>query len=93
MPENLTPGVKVQELEIGAKTIEGVSTSTAGFLGLTERGPTNTPKLVTSFAQFGRLYGGYLADAYLPYAVDGFFRNGGQRCFIGRIVRAGAVAA
>lgn len=93
MPEYLTPGVYVEEIEIGAKPIEGVSTSTAGFLGLTERGPTSTPKLVTSFGQFGRIYGGYLADSYLPYAVDGFFRNGGQRCFIGRIVRAGAVSA
>jgi phage tail sheath protein FI len=90
MPEYLAPGVYVEEIEIGAKPIEGVSTSTAGFLGLTERGPTKTPKLVTSLTQFIRIYGGYIPDSYLAYAVDGFFRNGGQRCFIGRIIRTGA---
>ena len=39
MPEYLTPGVYIEEFEIGARPIEGVSTSTAGFLGQTERGP------------------------------------------------------
>ena len=92
MPEYLTPGVYIEEFEIGAKPIEGVSTSTAGFLGMAERGPT-IPKLVTGFEQFQRLYGGYIEDSYLAYAVDGFFKNGGQRCFIGRVVRSGATAA
>jgi phage tail sheath protein FI len=92
MPEYLSPGVYVEEIELGAKPIEGVSTSTAGFLGLTERGPTEV-QLVTGFAQFQRLYGGFVKEFYLPYAVDGFFRNGGQRCFIGRIVCTGAKAA
>ena len=85
MPEYLAPGVYVEEIEIGAKPIEGVSTSTAGFLGQTERGPTD-PRLLAGFEQFQRLYGGYIKDSYLAYAVDGFFRNGGQRCFICRIV-------
>lgn len=85
MPEYLAPGVYVEEIEIGGKPIEGVSTSTAGFLGQTERGPT-APRLVTSFDQFQRIYGSYIEDSYLAYAVDGFFRNGGQRCFIARIV-------
>ncbi len=93
MPEYLTPGVYMEEFEIGAKPIEGVSTSTAGFLGLTERGPTIPPKLVTSLTQFMRIYGGYIPDSYLAYAVEGFFSNGGQRCYIGRIVRSGATAA
>jgi phage tail sheath protein FI len=86
MPEYLSPGVYVEEIEIGAKPIEGVSTSTVGFLGETERGPT-TPLLVTSWSAFQRLFGGcFSASKYLPYAVDGFFRNGGKRCFIGRIL-------
>jgi phage tail sheath protein FI len=89
MPEYLSPGVYVEEFEIGAKPIEGVGTSTAGILGMTERGPLS-PRLVTSFTQFTRLFGGYLADSLTAYAVDGFFANGGQRCFIGRVVRAGA---
>jgi len=89
MPEYLAPGVYVEEIEIGAKPIEGVSTSTAGFLGQTERGPVGT-RLVTGFEQFLRLYGGYLEESDLAYAVEGFFRNGGQRCFIGRIVGSDA---
>jgi phage tail sheath protein FI len=81
----LTPGVYIEEIEIGAKPIEGVSTSTAAFLGKTERGPID-PRLVTSFDQFRRLYGGYQPDSYLAHEIDGFFRNGGSRCYIARIV-------
>ena len=87
MPEYLTPGVYIEEIEIGAKPIEGVSTSTAAFLGRTERGPLE-PRLITSFDQFQRLYGGYLADSCLAYEVDGFFRNGGSRCYLARIAGA-----
>lgn len=86
MPEYLSPGVYVEEIEIGSKPIEGVGTSTAGFLGQTELGPT-APRLITSPVQFNRIYGGFIADSFLAYAVDGFFRNGGQRCFVARIVR------
>ncbi len=86
MPEYLTPGVYIEEIEIGAKPIEGVSTSTAGFLGETERGPTH-PRLVTSLPEYKRMFGGFFGETdYLPYAVDGFFSNGGQRCFIARII-------
>lgn len=93
MPEYLSPGVYVEEIEIGSKPIEGVSTSTAGFLGEAERGPT-TPWLVTSWLQYQRVFGGYFgSNKYLPYAVEGFFENGGQRCYIGRIVKAGAAPA
>ncbi|AKB18662.1 phage tail sheath family protein [Methanosarcina sp. WWM596] len=93
MPEYLTPGVYLEEFEMGARPIEGVSTSTAGFLGETERGPSIPPKLVTSLTQFMRIYGGYIENSYLAYAVNGFFSNGGQRCYIGRIVHSGASPA
>ena len=85
MPEYLHPGVYVEEVERGSKSIEGVSTSTAGFLGKTERGSCK-PTFVTSFSEYERLYGGFLSDSYLTYAVDGFFRNGGKRCYISRII-------
>jgi len=85
MPEYLTPGVYTEEIEIGAKPIEGVSTSTAGFLGPTERGPIG-PELVTNSGNFQNKFGEYLEGSYLAYGVQGFFSNGGQRCFIGRIV-------
>jgi len=92
MPEYLTPGVYIEEIDIGPKPIEGVSTSTAGFVGPTERGPLE-PRLVTSFEQFQRVYGGFRKDSYLTYAVDGFFRNGGSRCYISRIIGKGSKEA
>ncbi|PWV95667.1 hypothetical protein DFQ01_12510 [Paenibacillus cellulosilyticus] len=93
MPEYLSPGVYVEEIEIGSKPVEGVSTSTAGFLGETERGPT-TPQFVTSWLDYQRLFGSYFrADAYLPYAVQGFFENGGQRAYVARVTPSTAVSA
>lgn len=91
MPEYLAPGVYVEEIEIGAKPIEGVSTTTTGFLGMAERGDLNKPTLVTSFAEYQRIFGGYLAEKDygnkrgLPYAVEGFFVNGGQRLYVSRV--------
>jgi phage tail sheath protein FI len=93
MPEYLTPGVYIEEIEIGAKPIEGVSTSTAAFLGETERGPTY-PQLVTSFPEYQRIFGGFFgAEKFMPYAAEGFFANGGQRCVVCRIVRIAQGAA
>jgi len=93
MSEYLSPGVYVEEIEIGGKPIEGVSTSTAGFLGECERGPT-TPRLISSWLEYQRVYGSFFgSDKYLPYTVQGFFDNGGQRLFIGRIVKTNAQIA
>mgnify|MGYP006285533623 CR=1 FL=1 len=84
MAEYLSPGVYVEEVEGGTKAIEGVSTSTAAFAGPTERGPVS-PRLVTSFSDFRRWYGSSPADSDLDIAVDGFFRNGGQRAYVARV--------
>jgi len=92
MAEYLTPGIYIEEIDIGSKPIEGVSTSTAGFVGQAEKGPLD-PRLITSFEQFSRTYGGYIKDSYLAYAVDGFFRNGGSRCYIARVIGSGAKKA
>ncbi len=90
MPEYLYPGVYVEEIDTGNKPIEGVSTSTVGFLGIAERGPVK-PTLVTSFGDYTRAFGRYVRDAdgtdhYLAYAIEGFFQNGGKRCFVQRLV-------
>lgn len=85
MPEYLSPGVYVEEISTGPRPIEGVGTSTPAFVGQALRGP-EYPTLVTSWLQFQRRYGGYIADSYLAYAVQGFFENGGQRCFVSRVV-------
>jgi hypothetical protein len=63
MPEYLSPGVYVEEIDAGAKPIEGVSTSTCGAIGITARGPTTgKPLLVTSFLDFERKFGGYTSE-------------------------------
>ena len=100
MPEYLAPGVYVEEVPSGNKPIEGVSTSTAGMVGVTQRGPVGSPILVTSFGEFNRVFGGLLdhrvftdgLDA-LPYAARGFFGNGGQRLYVSRIVGGDAQRA
>lgn len=97
MAEYLSPGVYVEEFDSGAKPMEGVGTSTAGFIGLAERGPVlGVPQLVTNFADFRRTYGGYLSEnefgeyRFLAYCVEHFFVNGGARCFISRVAPADA---
>ncbi|MGK3995534.1 phage tail sheath subtilisin-like domain-containing protein [Sorangium sp. So ce1024] len=91
MAEYLAPGVYIEERP-GPRVIEGVSTSTAGFVGMTERGPVGGPPiLVTSFGEFQRKFGGYLTPkgehGYLPLAIRHFFDNGGKRAFVARSFR------
>jgi phage tail sheath protein FI len=100
MPEYLAPGVYLEEVPSGNRPIEGVGTSTAAFVGVAERGPVNEPTLVTSFADYNRKFGGYLDHRMftdgrdlLPYAVEGFFVNGGSRVYVTRIVGDGAAFA
>ena len=104
MPEYLSPGVYVEEVSTGSKPIEGVSTSTSGMVGMTERGPENVPVLVTSQGEYRRIFGGELdlleftdgvgrVHGYLPNAVDGFFQNGGQRNYAVRVLPNAAAAA
>lgn len=100
MAEYLSPGVYVEEFDSGSKPMEGVSTSTAGFIGLAQRGmAVGVPQLVTNFADFKRKYGGYLSEnefgqyRFLAYAVEHFFANGGSRCFIMRVAPKDAACA
>ena len=96
MAEYLSPGVYIEEIDAGPKPIEGVSTSTTGFVGRTVRGPTEgLPVLITSFPDFRRRFGDYLPDTggndhYLAHAVFGFFANGGKRCYVRRVVAGDA---
>lgn len=100
MAEYLSPGVYVEEFDSGSKPMEGVGTSTAGFIGLAERGPIEgLPQLVTNFSDFKRKYGGYLSEnefgeyRFLAYAVEHFFINGGARCYISRVAPSDAKCA
>ena len=96
MPEYLAPAVYVEEVDTGSKPIEGVSTSTAGMIGVTERGPANVPMLVTSAGEYQRLFGQtlnaalYFGHRFLPHAIEGFFTNGGKRVYVTRVLEQSA---
>ncbi len=92
MAEYLSPGVYVEEFEMGPRPMEGVSTSTCGFIGLAERGAIiGSPELVTNIADFRRKFGSYLSEnqfgeyRFLSYGVEAFFNNGGSRAYIMRV--------
>lgn len=87
MPEYLSPGVYIEEIANGPRPIQGVGTSTTGFVGRTERGPTR-PKLVTNWGEYTRWFGDTVdpAVSFMPNGVRGFFENGGARAFIARVV-------
>jgi phage tail sheath protein FI len=86
MPEYLAPGVYEEDVGFRAKAIEGVGTSTTGFIGTAEKGENDKPALITSWKEFTDSFGRYIASApYLAPAVNGFFVNGGKRCFIVKV--------
>ncbi|GAC1346967.1 MAG: phage tail sheath subtilisin-like domain-containing protein [Ktedonobacteraceae bacterium] len=87
MPVNPTfPGVYIQELPSGVRTITGVATSITAFLGRAVRGPTDQATPVTSFADFERTFGGLAVNYPMSYAVQDFYVNGGSQAIIVRIV-------
>lgn len=88
------PGVYVEEIPSGVRTITGVATSITTFVGWSARGPTKYAGLVQSWADYQRIYGGFDARSpYLSYAVYQFFNNGGQTAYIVRLAAKDAVAA
>jgi hypothetical protein len=93
MPAALTyPGVYVEEIPSGVRTITPVSTSVTAFVGFTSRGPTNRARQIFSTADLEREFGGLSADGDLGHAVHQYFQNGGAEAWIVRVA-AGAAAA
>ncbi len=96
MPEYLSPGVYVEEVDRGPKPIEGVGTAMAAFVGFTEKAEVvrevdgemvvenllNRPQLVTNWTQFVERFGGFVPGVNLPQSVYGYFTNGGSRCYV-----------
>lgn len=91
--ELLHPGVYVQEVSSGVRPIEGVSTSTAAFIGPAERGPLDRAYMVTSFTEFNANYGGFMKDSWLAHSALQFFNNGGRRLYIVRVAKNVATAS
>ncbi len=93
MPAYLSPGVYVEEVPSGIQPLEGVGTSTGAFVGLAEKGSTDTPVLITNFTQFVNEFGGFMPNSYLAYAVYSFFAEGGSRCYVVRVASTDATAS
>jgi phage tail sheath protein FI len=85
--------VYIEEVPSGVRTIAGVATSIAAFVGWAPRGPTEVAGHVLDWAEFEREYGGLHADSLLGYGVYHFFANGGTEAYVVRLVADDAVKA
>ena len=87
------PGVYIEEIPSGVRTITGVATSITAFLGWAPKGPVDRAELVLSWSDYERKFGGLDKRSLLGYAVSHFFANGGQRAYIVRLVTTGSATA
>jgi len=94
MPVSPTyPGVYVQEIPSGSRTITGVSTSVTAFVGYFKRGPMNEPVQILSFADLEREFGGLDLESEASYAINQFFQNGGTEALVVRTAKDAETAA
>jgi phage tail sheath protein FI len=91
-PLTTYPGVYIEEIPSGVRTITGVATSITAFLGRAILGPTNEPTTINSFADFERQFGGIGADYPMSYAVRDFYLNGGSQALIVRLEKNSSTA-
>ena len=85
MPLYHTPGVYFEWLDARQNDIYMARTDIAGFVGIAARGPLHEPVKIESLIQFNSTFGDHIPQGYLAYAVEGFFLNGGSRCWVVRI--------
>ena len=86
MPATLTyPGVYIEEVPSGVRTIVGVATSITAFIGRAERGPVNDPTRIRSFADYQRTFGGLWTPSTMSYALQQYFLNGGTDSIVVRV--------
>jgi phage tail sheath protein FI len=87
------PGVYIEEIPSGVRTIVGVATSITAFIGRALRGPVNEPIRIQNFGDFERQFGGLWIDSTMSYAVQHYFLNGGTDAIIVRLVNAATKAS
>jgi phage tail sheath protein FI len=87
------PGVYIEEIPSGVRTITGVSTSVTAFLGSAKRGPINRAVRLLSYSDFERSFGGLVADSEMSYAVRAFFLNGGSEAWVVRLAGSASPAS
>src|SRR5215218_1429415 len=94
MPATLRhPGVYIEEIASGVRTITGVATSIGLFIGWAPRGATTRAVRLSSFADYEREYGGLDRRSLLGFSVKHFFDNGGGDAYVVRLIAAGAATA
>ncbi|HKS40149.1 MAG TPA: phage tail sheath C-terminal domain-containing protein [Blastocatellia bacterium] len=86
------PGVYIEEIPSGVRTITGVATSITAFIGRALRGPTDDPVTINSFADFERTFGGLQVSYPMSYAVRDFYLNGGSQAIIVRLQKGAATS-
>lgn len=87
-----TPGIYFEQHDAALPLVGPLRTDIAGFVGIASRGPLHKPVRIESMTQFRTVFGGPLAQAYLAYAVQGFFDNGGATCWVVRVADPEAAA-
>ncbi|PDW02495.1 phage tail sheath family protein [Candidatus Viridilinea mediisalina] len=101
MPEYLSPGIYIEEVNSGPRPIESVGTACAAFVGFAPAGPVNKPMLVTNWSQYVNTFGSldesgrkvpHMPGAFLSHAVFGYFLNGGGRCYVTRVAPTNGAA-
>jgi phage tail sheath protein FI len=93
MPATLSyPGVYIEEISSGVRTITGVATSIAAFIGWAAKGPADRAQRILSWADFERQFGGLDSHSLLGYSVYHFFLNGGQDCYVVRLAATDPIA-
>ncbi|MGR8932252.1 MAG: hypothetical protein ACU836_16610 [Gammaproteobacteria bacterium] len=89
MPVSPTyPGVYIEEIPSGVRTITGVATPITAFIGRAKRGPVNEPKTINSYGDYERIFGGLDLTSTMSYAVRDFYLNGGSQAIIVRLYHA-----
>jgi phage tail sheath protein FI len=86
------PGVYIEEISSGVRTISGVSTSVTAFVGQAPRGPIERPVRLLSFADYERAFGGLAKEAEMGYAIRQFYLNGGAEAYAVRLAGSAAAA-
>ncbi|HBL11973.1 MAG TPA: phage tail protein [Cyanobacteria bacterium UBA11162] len=79
------PGVYIEEIPSGVRTITGVATSITAFIGRAWRGPVNDPITINSYGDYERIFGGLWVESSMSYAVRDFYLNGGSQAIIVRL--------
>src|SRR5260221_12868824 len=87
------PGVYVEEIPSGVRTITGVSTSVTAFIATARRGPIDKAVRTLGFADYERRFGGLASDSEMSYAVRQFFTNGGSEAWVVRVAKTATKAA